>query len=143
MEALLLPHFNYCDAVMCDMDAESKKSLQVAMNGCIRFAYKMKRRDNVSMQESAILGCGYSNYKKYRLCLMLRKVLITKQPGYLFKLLTLTRSERNPSLVVPYAIRSILKDSFFVQAILLFNSLVLKRNVSSTAFPAMCLQYFS
>ncbi len=108
---------------------------QVAMNGCIRFAYKLKRMNNVSMQESAILGCDYSNYEKYRWCLMVRKELINEQPGYFFKLLTLTRSERNPSLVVLHALRSILEDSFFVKAISLFNSLplVLKRNVSYTS----------
>jgi hypothetical protein len=145
VKTLLLPHFTYGDSVMCDLDARSANSLQVAMNACIRFAFKMKRRDHISSQEKSILGCTYPNYRKYKMCLLIRNVLITKQPDYLFELLQWTSGERNPSLIVPRAERAILKDSFFIQATLLWNSLPLdlKRKMSSASFANSCLQYFS
>ena len=145
VRTLLLPHFAYGDSVMCDMDARSENSLQVAMNACIRFAFKMKRRDHISTQEISILGCSYPNFRKYKMCLLIRNVLITKQPDYLFELLQWTVGDRNPSLVVRRAVRTILRDSFFIQATILWNSLPLdlKRKMSSASFANSCLQYFS
>lgn len=145
VKALLLPHFNYCDFIMCDAEARLVNSIQVAMNACIRFAFNMKRREHISTQESALLGCSFSNYKKYRMCLMIRSVLISRQPEYLFEMLKFTRSVRNPTLIVPWSVRNILSRSFFVQATSLWNSLPLelKRNVSSASFPVGCLQFFA
>lgn len=145
VKTLLLPHFTYCDSVMCDMDADSKHKLQVAMNACVRFAFNLKRRDHISTQEVSVLGCSYPNFRKYKLCLMLRSILISKQPDYLYEHLKLARSVRNPSLILPYAIRSVLRDSFFTQVVSLWNLLPLdlKRKMSSVSFPNECLQYFS
>lgn len=145
VKTLLLPHFNYCDFVMCDADSKLVNSLQVAVNACVRFAFNMKRREHISTQESAIFGCSYTNYKKYRMCLMIRSVLMTRQPDYLFEMLKFTRSARNPTLVVPRAVRNILKNSFLNQATSLWNSLPLdlKRNLSSASFPSKCLQFFA
>lgn len=145
VKTLLLPHFMYGDSVMCDMDARSKNSLEVAMNACTRFAHKMKRRDHISDQEKTILGCTYPNYRKYRMCLFIRSVLLTKRPDYCYEMLQLSCSDHNPSLIVPRAGSAILKNSYFVQVASLWNSLPmeLKRNMSSVSFPSMCLQYFS
>lgn len=145
VKTLLLPYFTYCDQVMCDMDAEAENSLQVAMNACIRFVFKMKRRDHISTQESSILGCSYPNYKKFRLCQFIRNILITGQPDYLAELISWTHSNRNPSLIVPFSTRAILKNSFFIRAASLWNSLPLdiKRKVSSPSFNNDCMLYFS
>lgn len=115
------------------------------MNACVRFVYKMKRRDHISNQESAILGCTYPNYVRYRMCLFIRNVLVTKTPDYIYELFQWLKGKRNPTLILPRTETLILRNSFFIQATTLWNSLPLnlKRNVSSASFPSMCLQYFS
>ena len=137
--------FIYGDAVMCDTDAESENSMQVAINACVRFAYGMKRRDHISTQEKEILGCTYPNFRKYKRCLLLRNILISKQPDYLYELMSVTNYDRNPSLVIPRSVRAILRDSYFVHAISLWNSLPLevKRGMLSATFACRCLMYFS
>lgn len=145
VKTLLIPHFMYGDSVMCDMDAPSKHTLEIAMNACTRFAYKMKRRDHISDQEKTILGCTYPNYRKYRMCLFIRSVLCAKSPDYFYEMFQLSRSRRNPSLIVPRVGSAMLRNSFFTQVASLWNSLPLelKRNMSSVSFPLMCLEYFS
>ena len=117
----------------------------MAVNACIRYAYKLKRRDSVAAQEKLVLGCTYPNFRKFRLCVFLKSILVERKPHYLFDLFQLSRSRRNPSLIVPHAIRGVLADSFFVHATTIWNSLPLevKRNMSKPSFTLSCLSHFS
>lgn len=65
IKTLMLPHFIYCDSGMYDMTASLTHKLQMAMNAYIRFAFKLKRRDHISTQETAVLGCTYQNFRRY------------------------------------------------------------------------------
>ena len=72
--------------------------------------------------------------------------LITSQsPQYLFDQLTFSRSLRTRNLIVPQNRLSMTNASFFVQAIVIWNSvpLAVRNAVSVVRFKVLCKQLFS
>ena len=49
IEALVLPHFDYCDVVYSpNLRVELKNSLQLAQNSCVRYICNLRKFDRVS-----------------------------------------------------------------------------------------------
>lgn len=146
VKTLLLPHFLHCNSVMADIDKKSSGILQTTFNSCTRFAFQLKRKESVTSHSLSILGCSFDNYRKFRMCLMMRKILVTKTPEYLFDFIKFSRSQRTFSLIVPFSNTEMLHESFFVAAVLNWNFLPLcvkKQRSSLTKFSKECLLHFS
>lgn len=144
VKSLLIPFFTYGDVVLTSLSFESKRKLSVAFNGCIRFIYKLKRYDSLSLYSASILGCSLYNYFDYRTCLTMYRLICTKTPNYLYQKLKFSTSKRTLNLIVSQRRLFSMDYAFFIRGIKLWNSLpvLMKRINSDNVFKKACLRHF-
>jgi len=48
VQSLLMPHFDYCDFLLTNINSKHQRKIQVAQNACIRFIYDLEKYDHIS-----------------------------------------------------------------------------------------------
>ena len=43
VKSLIMPHFDYCDFLLTDINSKQKRKLQIAQNACIRYAFNFSK----------------------------------------------------------------------------------------------------
>ena len=123
VKQLILPHIDFFASIYCKLDSTSVKKLTVALNNTARYVFNLTKYERVSDRVIEIFGCDLRVYFNVRNCLFLRKLLINKQPVYLYDKISLFRSDRNKNLVIPHYHYVASERLFFVSAARLWNKL--------------------
>ena len=115
--------------------------LNVIFNACTRYVCNICLRDHVSLYSIVILGCTLVNYLKYRNCLYMFNLLLTKTPYYIFKGITRSSSARTNNVIIPRSVGRCFSSSLFMYAASLWNKLphFLKATDSLAIFKKECL----
>ena len=144
-KSLILPHFNYGDILMLSISETNRVKLNVALNDCIRFIYNLRLGDHVTHLQKNLIGCPFLNYFKYRSVLFMHKLILTREPGYLYDRLNISSFSRTCRLIVPINRTALYNASFFVRGVSVYNSLPssLKAITSLSCFGKRCLIYFN
>lgn len=124
VKCLIIPLFTYADIVFSSsLDSISKGILARAFKGCVRFAYKVGKRDSVRNHMNSLLGCSLESYFRYRSIVFLRDLIFSKTPCYLYDFLGFGRSARTHNLIIPVHSTLLRSTSFFVRIISVWNRL--------------------
>lgn len=144
VKSLLIPFFTYGDIVFTSLCSGDRRKLTVAFNACLRFIFKLRRFDHISMHTDLIFGCSLMRYYDYRVCVTLYKIITTKKPVYLFRKLQYSSSLRTLNLKTAARTLSSMDYAFFIRGALLWNSLpvLVKRVGSIVKFKKACLRHF-
>ena len=60
--ALLRPHFMYCDIIYSATTTTILTRLQQAFNSCLRYVLDLKKYDHISQHSSRLLGCSLDGF---------------------------------------------------------------------------------
>lgn len=121
-KSLIVPHMNFCLGVFCS--SKFTKKLEKPIRATIRYVFNKKRSDSVSMHFKDLLKCNSIDaFFKIHACIFLFKLLRTKKPDYLYKLINFPSKPRLNSLYVPNMKSNFARDDFFYSTITLWNSL--------------------
>lgn len=145
VRSLLIPTITYgCEIFHC-YNANTKRKLNVAFNNVTRYVYGLRRYDHVSTYAKNILGCTLDIYLDFCTLKFLHKIIISKQPKYLFEKINFSQSNRSISLIPPRVSYQVSERQFFVNAIRLWNSLPLriKRLYNRNNFCDILFQHLS
>lgn len=123
VRALLVPYFVYCSQVLGDLQVSVREILEKPFKACVLFVCGVRRYASTSEHTSVIFGTDLASYFDYLSSVFLHKTIISREPGYLFENLTLTRNPRTFNLVVLRSNSDVLSRSSFVSGISTFNSL--------------------
>lgn len=142
--ALCMPLFNYCSVVIGTLDSYCKRKYDIAFNTCLRYIYGLRKYDSISDFRKNILGCDLHNYLKFRTCCFLYKLIDSKTPKYLYNKINFGRSTRTRCLIPHTNFTAQLNSSFFIRAIVIWNSLPIRIKWASSfgMFRTHCLLYF-
>ena len=134
VKTLIVPHFLYCDGVFFPLDSVCSGKLNLLFKSCIRYIYKLRKYDHVSIYKNSILGISLMEYYKYRSTLFLYKLINGGQPRYLYDIIQFAASIRILNLIVPKYSRSQL--NLFTYGVTLWNSLPIsaKRAITVAGF---------
>lgn len=145
VKSLLLPHFSYCSQVLGKLQVSTREILLKAFKACVRFVCGLGRYESTLNDINVLLGCDLFSYFDHLSCVLLHKIVLSKQPDYLCDFLTPTSNERTFNLLLPIVGSDVLSRSLFVSGVSIYNSLppLVKRNSSLTGFKIACRNYFS
>ena len=142
-DALLLPHFLYCDIIYSATSVGIFRRLQLAFNSCLRYVLDLKKYDHISQYSTFLLGCDLSTYFNVRAATFLFKILKYPTPSYLLPYRSLANSERTSNVTVPtYPRGSHFDSSFRVRASTIWNNIQphhIKRSTSLASFKSSLL----
>lgn len=135
-KSLVLPHFTYGDFVYSNASALSLNKLRVALNACIRYVFNLNRFSHVSHLQNILIGCQFTQFYKYRVCVHIYKIIKTRSPLYLYSKLQFLRNTRTLNLSIPQHSSSYYGQSLFVRGISNWNYLspLLKSSTSISVF---------
>jgi hypothetical protein len=146
--SLLIPKFIYCAPIIIGASKTAMHRLNVAYNSCARFVYCVNRFDHISQFSKKIINCSLPNFLKHCICVFIFKLLLFKQPLYLYEKLNFMKSNRSyydNYLVIPRYHSSFRERSFWIEGLRIWNSLSSDIRNSSTlsAFRTGSFAYFS
>lgn len=124
VKSLLLPHFTYCcEVFVFGLDACCRKTLNRAFDACIRFAYGLRRRDDLHDYRNELLGCDIIGFLKCRALLFLHKIVLTGTPDYIYEKLRFAQSTRTANLIQPRTSVARTSKSLLFNGISYYNSI--------------------
>ena len=145
IKMLCIPHITYCTTVTSQLDALSLRKIELAYNACTRYIFGLRKFDHISPYRHKLLGCSIFQYIKFRWSFYLFRLLIYKQPRYLYDRISYGPSERSCNLKILRNSSSQLNASFFVRGVAQWNELPIniKKANSCREFKIKCLDYYS
>ena len=131
VEALLLPHLDYCDVVYSSINAKLVSKLQKAQNASVRFVCSLRFYDHISPSYKKLSWLKVDQRRRYHSLCLLHRTLTTQEPKYLIsKIQSLpsyhehnTRSRDNSHLAIPCHKTSLYTRSFAVSSVRQWNEL--------------------
>ena len=128
-ESLVLSQFNYCDEVYgpCLTKAASRR-VQRVQNSCLRFINGIRKYERISHTLGTTGWLDMANRRRYHLMCLVRRVILTETPPYLFEKIQfrtdvhhLNLRHRN-NVTIPAHSTAIFKRSFSYNAAVLYNA---------------------
>ena len=142
--ALLRPHFMYCDIIYSATTSDILSRLQQAFNSCLRYVLDLRKYDHISEHSTRLLGCSLETYFKFRAATFLFKIINFPVPSYLLPYRSAAISNRTSNIALPtYPPGSNFNSSFRVRACNIWNNIQphnIKRLTSISAFKQQCLR---
>lgn len=130
VHCLILPIFDYCLFIFCNMSHSNIDRLQMAMNNSIRYIFDIKRREHITPYFAKLGWLKIRERMELQITVMAHKILQGYVPTYLSSLLTVmrnihTRTTRSHDLYLqaPLAGKGATENSFTVVAYRLWNKL--------------------
>ena len=131
IHSLIMPHLDYCDTTLTDLDDILSQRLQRVQNASVRFIFNLKRSDHLSPFFSELGWLRLSHRRLLHSLLLLFKTLSSGKPPYLaqrFRPLSYfhdkgTRSCENNILSIPRHNSAFLNKSFSLSTVRAWNSL--------------------
>lgn len=133
-KSLILPHFVFGDFLIANALISSIDKLRLALNACVRYVFKLTRYSRVSHLHSHLIGCSFSHFYKFRSCVTLCKIMLSKKPGYLFSKLNPMRSDRNKNYLIPQHLSAYYSQSLFARGVVYWNQLPLNIKSNTTIY---------
>lgn len=135
-KSLIFPHFIYTDFIYSNASGMHVDRLRIALNACVRYVFNLNRYSHVSHLQKSLIGCNFSNFYKYRSCMVLHRIINSKKPNYLFEKLLPFRNTRTFSFLIPNHSSFYYSQSFFARGIANWNRLpvTLKQTPSKNIF---------
>jgi hypothetical protein len=137
VKSLILPHFDYCSFVYCNINCKQRKRLQNALNAAIKYVYNVPFAASLSPYFVKAQILKVQERHDLEILLMTHKIVHKTCPDYLSDLVTLsvnvsTRQTRAHKfkINVPRVGRLVPENSFVVKCSRLWNKL--PENVCST-----------
>lgn len=145
VKTLIVPHLYYACEIFSGCDAGCHSRLRITFNAAVRFIYSLSRRDHISHLVLTVIGNNLQSLFKYRIVVLLFKILFHKCPVYLFNNIVFGRSIRTRTIVIPRIRCLALDRSFFIRATRLWNELPssLKSSTSVSRFKKGCLSHLN
>lgn len=144
--AFVFPLFLYGDVVFFGMSKACERKIQLLLNACVRYIFKLRKYDHISEYSNTVLNCNLNCYYKIRVLCQFFKIISSHTPTYLFDKLKFSLSNRNTAnLIIPINRSNHLNYSFFVKGATLWNMLPtnIKNSNSVKIFKQNCLEYFN
>ena len=128
MEALIVPHLDYCSAVYLDLPFCLKIQLQRLANSAIRYIFNLRMSNRVTPFRRQLGWLRIDSRRNYFIGLTMYKLMHLREPAYLEKLFTRYESTRptrglRTDLRIPHVMSEMGRTSFQVQSAHLWNSL--------------------
>lgn len=123
--SLIMPHFLYGCEIYSGTSALSHRKLQLCFNACVRYVYARGRFDHISDIRDSLLGCPLDVFFNFRLALTMFKLIHTGMPGYLFRFLNFSVSNRTRHLLIPVHSTMHMQRSFIVRSARIWNTIPL------------------
>lgn len=143
VRTLIVPLISFGGLLYGNMDCESQKKLQLALNNCARYIFSKRKFEHISEFSIKIMGCSLTNFLNYRNLVFLNQLIYKRQPEYLFRNLCFAKSDRTCNLIVPRYKYLSSSRTFFVSAIKLWNSLpnVVKNERNTARFKLALMEF--
>jgi Reverse transcriptase (RNA-dependent DNA polymerase) len=152
VKSLILPHFDYCDVVYCNLNSAQIGRLQVLQNNAIRYIYDVKRGQRLSVLYKKAEILNIVDRRKLNLLCQTHKILYHKCPEYLrdfattlydVNLVGRTRAHKM-TLLAPFVSVEVPENCFKVTCYRLWNALRpnLCLNESVSAFKSIIKKEF-
>lgn len=151
VQSLIFPKFDYCCLAVTDLNLEQKRKLQVLLNSCVRFIFRLNRTVHVSQYLTQLGWLTVENRRNYLMGSFTYALIINDAPEYLSSRI-LERSSFVPrlrstflELMVPYFSTRVYENSFMVNAIKFWNNLPeeMRRSTSLNIFKNKLYTYLS
>jgi hypothetical protein len=150
-KSLILPHFDYCSYVYCNINAEQTKRLQSALTSAMRYVYNVPFAENMSPFYVKAQVLKVKERRNLEILLITHKILYENCPKYLADLVCKAsdvnmRSMRSHRLKLraPLVGAEAAEDSFRVKCYRLWNDLPpeICLNPSINAFKRLILNRY-
>jgi hypothetical protein len=129
-KSLILPHYDYCSYVYCNINEEQTKRLQSALTSAMRYVYNVPFAENMSPFYVKAQVLKVKERRQLEILLIAHKILYENCPKYLAQLVCKvtdvnTRSTRSHRLKLraPLVGVEAAEDSFRVKCFRLWNDL--------------------
>jgi hypothetical protein len=119
----VFPYFSYGEMVLFGMHEYNMDKLNKAFKAGVRYIYRLRKYDHISLVIPKVIGCSLNDYYTFRICLSIYKVLDTRMPLYLYMRFEKSNLLRNNILKLPKNKTRLLNSSFFVKGVGCWNSL--------------------
>lgn len=144
VQALVVPHFLYCDSIISNVNSRLKSKIEKAFKCILRFIYNLKTRESTKAFSKKIFGCELFNYFDYRFTIFVFKLIQCKEPKCLYDRLIFSKSDRTCNLNIP-KFSNLQRNKFTVRSAQLWNSLPndVKRETNFSKFKSLSFKFFS
>lgn len=141
----LLPTLLYSAELFTGCNSKDLKKLNTTFNNITRYIFGLSRFDHVSQFSNRILGVSLEKYLKFRNLVFLQKIIVTKEPKYLYNRLTFSTSQRNNNIKTFKYRDTASSNQFFILTIYLWNHLPhnLQFVGNTVKFKKLLMQYYS
>ena len=119
----LLPTLLYGCEIFANCDSATNIKLNKLYNNIARYIFGLRKYDHVSTYTKQIFGMSFDNLLKFRVLILLHKIILTGKPIYLHNKIVHTQSSRSKDLIIARHRYSISERQFFIYACRLWNSL--------------------
>ena len=130
VNTLIMPIFDYCDFLFCDIDGDTLHHLQKSQNNAVRYVCNVKRREHITPYYKKIGLLKIRERHELHSLVMTHKILHGYAPAYLSDLFTVmgdvrTRPSRAHPLYLqaPRVSRDVPSKCFSVLAYRLWNNI--------------------
>jgi hypothetical protein len=133
VKSLIMPHFDYCDIVYCNISAEQIHKLQVLQNNAVRYIYDVKRGDRLNDFYKKCNMIKVEDRRNLHILTQTHKILYKNGPEYLNDFATTLadvriHSERESrshkmKLLAPFVSVEVPESCFKVKCYRLWNNL--------------------
>ena len=147
VQALEMPHVDYCIVVLANLDDVHTYRLQRIQNASVRFIFNLKNYDHLTSFFNRLQWLKVSQRQEWHSLALLFKILRTRQPSYLFQRFKFlsdhhnrdTRSRANLLLSIPHHNSSFYSKSYTVSVSRKWNELPtsIRDSTSLTSFKSM------
>ena len=122
-KSYLLPTLLYGCEIFANCDSIASNKLNKLYNNIARYIFGLKKFDHVSQYTKQIFGMCFNDLIKFRVLILLHKIINTGEPSYLHNKIVFTQSARTKDLIITRHKYSISERQFFIYASRLWNSL--------------------
>jgi hypothetical protein len=130
VNSLILPLYDYCNFVYCDINNSGLNRLQVSLNNAVRYIFDIKPREHITKYYIKLGWLKISERRDVGVCVMMHKILNNCAPEYLNDLVTVmstvcSRETRSHKLYLqaPLVGKEVPEGSFAVMGYRLWNGL--------------------
>ena len=109
--------------IYANCDTKDKYILNKLYNTIARYIFCLRKFDRISMFSRKIMSMSFDNLLKFRVLVLMHKIIVSRMQPYLFKKLSFTLLARHNHLRRIRTIYLISERQFFIHAICLWNSL--------------------
>lgn len=119
----LLPTLLYGCELFASCETVSRRRLNVTFNAIARYVFGIKRNRSVSQYAKQIYNVTLDNLLKCRTLIFLHKIIYKRQPPYLYRKITFSRSNRGNKINSFKYSRAISEQHFFINSIRIWSQL--------------------